>query len=69
MQQRTDAFERRQVRQQNVKRIIRFVINRPTGLRPTFMHKFAKRGVEMSNDIFSGEPLPDRAELSRAAVQ
>ena len=41
---------------------------RPTGLRPTFMHKFAKRGVEMSNDIFSGEPLPDRSELSRAAV-
>jgi pilus assembly protein CpaF len=42
---------------------------RPTGLRPTFMHKFAKRGVELPNDVFSGEPLPDRAELSRAAVQ
>jgi pilus assembly protein CpaF len=42
---------------------------KPTGLRPTFMHKFAKRGVELPNDVFSGEPLPDRAELSRAAVQ
>jgi len=42
---------------------------KPTGLRPTFMHKFAKRGVELPNDVFTGEPLPDRAELSRAAVQ
>jgi pilus assembly protein CpaF len=42
---------------------------KPTGLRPTFLHKFAKRGVELPNDVFSGEPLPDRTELSRAAVQ
>src|SRR5438046_2090752 len=33
---------------------------RPTGLRPTFMHKFAKRGIELRNDVFTGEPLPDR---------
>src|SRR5206468_2942565 len=30
---------------------------RPTGLRPTFMHKFAKRGVEMPNDIFAVVPV------------
>ncbi len=41
---------------------------RPTGLRPTFLHKFEKRGVHMPNDVFAGEPLPDRTELSRAAV-
>jgi pilus assembly protein CpaF len=40
---------------------------RPTGLRPTFMHKFAKRGIELSNDVFTGEPLPDRSELAKAA--
>jgi pilus assembly protein CpaF len=39
---------------------------KPTGLRPTFMHKFAKRGIEMPNDVFVGETLPDRGELSRA---
>jgi pilus assembly protein CpaF len=38
---------------------------RPTGLRPTFLHKFAKRGIDMPNEIFVGEPLPDRAELAR----
>jgi pilus assembly protein CpaF len=38
---------------------------RPTGLRPTFLHKFAKRGIDMPNEIFVGEPLPDRAELTR----
>jgi pilus assembly protein CpaF len=37
---------------------------RPTGLRPTFLHKFAKRGIEMPNEIFHGEPLPDRSELA-----
>jgi pilus assembly protein CpaF len=37
---------------------------RPTGLRPTFMHKFAKRGIDMPNEIFAGEPLPDRSELA-----
>jgi pilus assembly protein CpaF len=41
---------------------------RPTGLRPTFMHKFAKRGIEMNNDVFTGEPLPDRTELAKAAA-
>src|SRR2546422_2373078 len=41
---------------------------RPTGLRPTFLHKFAKRGIDLPNEIFAGEPLPDRSELSRAAV-
>jgi pilus assembly protein CpaF len=38
---------------------------RPTGLRPTFLPKFAKRGIEMPNEIFAGEQLPDRAELAR----
>jgi pilus assembly protein CpaF len=38
---------------------------RPTGLRPTFLHKFAKRGIDMPNEVFVGEPLPDRAELTR----
>jgi pilus assembly protein CpaF len=41
---------------------------RPTGLRPTFLHKFAKRGIEMPNEVFQGEPLPDRAELARTAA-
>ena len=41
---------------------------RPTGLRPTFLHKFAKRGIEMPNEIFVGEPLPDRAELARTSA-
>src|SRR5256884_2686175 len=41
---------------------------RPTGLRPTFLHKFAKRGIDLPNEIFAGEQLPDRTELSRAAV-
>jgi pilus assembly protein CpaF len=41
---------------------------RPTGLRPTFLHKFAKRGIEMPNEIFHGEPLPDRAELARTST-
>jgi pilus assembly protein CpaF len=36
-----------------------------TGLRPTFLHKFAKRGIDMPTEIFAGEPLPDRAELAR----
>jgi pilus assembly protein CpaF len=38
---------------------------RPTGLRPTFLHKFAKRGIDMPNEIFAGEPQPDRSELAR----
>jgi pilus assembly protein CpaF len=38
---------------------------RPTGLRPTFLHKFAKRGIDMPNEVFAGEPLPDRTELTR----
>jgi pilus assembly protein CpaF len=38
---------------------------RPTGLRPTFLHKFAKRGIDMPNEIFAGEPMPDRSELTR----
>jgi pilus assembly protein CpaF len=37
----------------------------PTGLRPTFLHKFAKRGIDMPNEIFAGEQLHDRAELAR----
>jgi hypothetical protein len=37
---------------------------RPTGLRPTFMHKFAKRGIDMPNEIFAGEPVLDRSELA-----
>ena len=41
---------------------------RPTGLRPTFLHKFEKRGVEMPNEVFAGEPMPDRSELTRAAA-
>jgi pilus assembly protein CpaF len=41
---------------------------RPTGLRPTFMHKFAKRGIDMPNEIFIGEPLPDRTELARTTA-
>jgi pilus assembly protein CpaF len=36
-----------------------------TGLRPTFLHKFAKRGIDMPAEIFAGEQLPDRAELAR----
>jgi pilus assembly protein CpaF len=37
----------------------------PTGLRPTFLHKFAKRGIDMPNEIFAGEPMTDRTELAR----
>jgi pilus assembly protein CpaF len=41
---------------------------RPTGLRPTFLHKFSKRGIDLPNELFAGEPLPDRTELTRAGV-
>jgi pilus assembly protein CpaF len=37
----------------------------PTGLRPTFLPKFVKRGIDMPNEIFASEPLPDRADLPR----
>jgi pilus assembly protein CpaF len=37
----------------------------PTGLRPTFLQKFVKRGIDMPNEIFASEPPPDRAELQR----
>jgi pilus assembly protein CpaF len=36
-----------------------------TGLRPTFLHKFAKRGIDMPAEIFAGELISDRAELAR----
>ncbi len=41
---------------------------RPTGLRPTFLRKFEKRGIDLPNEIFAGEPLPDRSELTGVAL-
>ena len=40
-----------------------------TGLRPTFLYKFEKRGVSMPNDLFSthGPELPDAVRA--AALQ
>jgi len=40
----------------------------PTGLRPTFLHKFAKRGIDMPNEIFAGETITDRTELARTGA-
>jgi pilus assembly protein CpaF len=41
-----------------------------TGLRPTFLYKFEKRGVSMPNDVFviRGQDLPELA-TTRAALQ
>ena len=37
--------------------------SQPTGLRPTFLHKFEKRGIELPTDIFQARP--SRARSSR----
>jgi pilus assembly protein CpaF len=39
---------------------------RSTGLRPTFMHKFEKRGITLPNSLFS-DGRPNLADLQRAA--
>jgi pilus assembly protein CpaF len=43
----------------------------PTGLRPTFLYKFEKRGISMPNDLFAVRGAPDLPELmtTRAALQ
>jgi pilus assembly protein CpaF len=41
---------------------------RATGLRPTFMHKFEKRGISLPNSLFAEEraaDIPDRQALAR----
>jgi pilus assembly protein CpaF len=39
---------------------------RPTGLRPTFLHKFEKRGVTLPLSLFNGGQRPiDLAEARR----
>ena len=42
-----------------------------TGLRPTFLYKFEKRGISMPNDLFAVRGAPDLPELmtTRAALQ
>jgi pilus assembly protein CpaF len=35
-----------------------------TGLRPTFLYKFEKRGITMPNDLFAMRPAPDLPEFA-----
>jgi pilus assembly protein CpaF len=35
---------------------------RSTGLRPTFLHKFEKRGISLPNSLFAGEGRPEAVE-------
>jgi pilus assembly protein CpaF len=39
---------------------------RPTGLRPTFLYKFEKRGIGLPNDLFMvpGAELPEFAKVA-----
>jgi pilus assembly protein CpaF len=37
---------------------------RPTGLRPMFLHKFEKRGMELSTNLFTAPP-PALSEIAR----
>jgi len=39
----------------------------PTGLRPGFLHKFEKRGVEMPPGVYGGAPTA--AQLAAAGMQ
>ena len=39
----------------------------PTGLRPGFLHKFEKRGVEMPSSVYGG--VPTAAQLAAAGLQ
>jgi pilus assembly protein CpaF len=41
-----------------------------TGLRPTFLHKFEKRGITLPVDIFAKKipNVPNVAELQKASV-
>src|SRR5207253_1186737 len=39
-----------------------------TGLRPTFLTKFEKRGISLPNEIFAGETITDRTELARTGA-
>ena len=39
----------------------------PTGLRPSFLHKFEKRGVEMPSSVYGG--VPTAAQLAAAGLQ
>jgi pilus assembly protein CpaF len=41
---------------------------RATGLRPTFLHKFEKRGIDMPHDLFGISPMQPRPDLSRLAA-
>src|SRR5438876_825299 len=40
----------------------------PTGLRPTFLYKFEKRGITLPVDLFVKQPKPGLAEFEKAAV-
>ena len=37
---------------------------RPTGLRPMFLHKFEKRGIELPANLFTAPP-PTLSEIAR----
>jgi pilus assembly protein CpaF len=41
----------------------------PTGLRPTFLEKFEKRGVELPEDIWGSAPLVRPQLIARGAQQ
>ncbi|TML67203.1 MAG: CpaF family protein [Actinobacteria bacterium] len=38
---------------------------RPTGLRPIFMHKFEKRGIDLPTDMFTSPDVPTLAQVAR----
>src|SRR5438128_3160317 len=40
----------------------------PTGLRPTFLYKFEKRGVSLPNDLFVAQGIAEKDEFSARAV-
>ena len=40
----------------------------PTGLRPTFLYKFEKRGVSLPTDLFKAKPPPGLPEFEQASV-
>jgi pilus assembly protein CpaF len=40
----------------------------PTGLRPTFLYKFEKRGITLPNDLFASASMMEGNEFARTAV-
>jgi pilus assembly protein CpaF len=41
----------------------------PTGLRPTFLHKFEKRGIDLPANLFSGNGMHAMPDLAAGAVR